>query len=176
MRRERGAALLVLLTVLFTIMAAAAVAALRPLARQHAAQSAQQQSLALARDALRGAALVQRCADTARPLDTLIPCPDGGVEGSAAASCPGTTRGWLPWRTLGIAPQHDASGTCLWIERTGLAVRVIAPGAPTAAQVRTPDPARVVCPGNADPLQYLDAADASITLTLDAAQLTAVCP
>ena len=63
MRRERGAALLVLLTVLFTIMAAAAVAALRPLARQHAAQSAQQQSLALARDALRGAALVQRCAE-----------------------------------------------------------------------------------------------------------------
>jgi hypothetical protein len=176
MTRQRGAAMLALIAVLFAVMAAAAVAALRPMARQHSAVVAQQRALALARDALRGAALVRRCTDTTRPLDTLIPCPEGAIEGTAAASCAGTTRGWLPWRTLGIAPQHDASGTCLWIERDGLTARVIAPGAPAAAQARTPDPSRVVCPGNADPAQYLDAGDVSVTLQLDPAQLAAVCP
>ena len=53
---------------------------------------------------------------------------------------------------------------------------MIAPGAPRAGQVRAPDPARVICPGSADPAQYLDASDVALDLTLDPAALTAACP
>ncbi len=35
---------------------------------------------------------------------------------------------------------------------------------------------RVICPGNADPAQYLDATDAALALTLDPAALAAACP
>ena len=176
MRRQRGVALLLLVAVLFAISAATALAALRPLARRDAAEAAQQRALALARDALRGQAFQRRCADPARPLAELLACPEGAVEGDAAASCPGASRGWLPWRTLGLPPLRDASGTCLWIERDGLALRVVAPGAPTGAQLRNADPARSVCPGGHDPAQYLDAGDAAATLAIDPAELAAACP
>lgn len=176
MKRQRGAALLLVVAVLFAVTAAAAFATIRREARRDATDLAQQHALAEARDALRGHAFQQRCADRTRPLDTLIACPEVANEGDAAALCPGVTRGWLPWRTLGLAPQHDASGTCLWIERNGLEVRVIAPGAPRPGQVRASDPARVICPGNADPAQYLDATDVALDLILDPAALTAACP
>ncbi|MFO1457252.1 MAG: hypothetical protein U1F18_13510 [Steroidobacteraceae bacterium] len=176
MRRQRGAALLLVVAVLFAVTAAAAFATIRREARRDATELAQQQALAQARDALRGLAYQRHCNDHARPLDTLLACPEAATEGDAAALCPGLTRGWLPWRTLGLAPLHDASGTCLWIERNGLGVRVIAPGAPRAGQVRAPDPARVICPGSADPAQYLDASDVALDLTLDPAALTAACP
>lgn len=176
MRRQRGAALLLIVTVLFALTAAAALATIRREARHDATELAQQRVLAQARDALRGHAFRQRCADRTRPLDALLACPEAGSEGDAATLCPGATRGWLPWRTLGLGPLRDASGTCLWIERTGLAVRVVAPGAPRAGQVRSADPSRVLCPGNADPAQYLDAADVALELALDPAALTAACP
>lgn len=175
-RRERGAALLLVVAVLFAVTAAAALAAIRPLARADAAAMEQQRSLGLARDALRGHAYQARCADRTRPLDTLLPCPEGATEGEAAASCPGVSRGWLPWRTLGLPPLRDASGTCLWIERSGLTVRVIAPGPPNAGQARTADPSRLLCPGDADGAQYLDAGDAALELVLDPAALAGACP
>jgi len=177
MRRQRGAALLAMVAVLGAVMAAAAMAHVRQLARAGEQRGGEGQALALARDALRGHALLQRCADPARAPDALLACPEGGgAEGIAAASCAGTSRGWLPWRSLGLPPLRDGAGTCLWLERTGLTARVIAAGPPTAAQDRTPDPARAVCPGNADPLQYLDAGDRAVSLTLDVAALAAACP
>ncbi|MCC6172388.1 MAG: hypothetical protein IT481_10210 [Gammaproteobacteria bacterium] len=177
MRRQHGAALLVLLAVLFTVATAAAVAALRPLARPDRTVAAQQRALALARDALRGHALQQHCADPARPLDALLACPEGpAAEGVAAAAGPGVTRGWLPWRTLGLPPLHDASGTCLWMERDGSTARVIAAGPPVAGQLRGAAPGRTLCPGSVDPAQYLDAGDVAVALVLDAAIVAAACP
>jgi hypothetical protein len=134
-------------------------------------------ALALARDALRGQALLQRCADPGRPLETLLACPEaGGPEGLTAANCAGTARGWLSWRSLGLPPLRDGSGTCLWMELDGLTARVIAPGPASAAQARAPDPARSVCQGSQDAAQYLDPADRELALTLDVAALTAACP
>lgn len=177
MKRQRGATMLFVLTGLFAVTAAAALAALRPLARPDSAIARQQSALAMARDALSGHALRQRCNDPTRPIDTLLACPEGAAgEGIAAAACPGISRGWLPWRTLGLPPLRDASGTCLWIERSGLDVRVIAPGAPPPGQVRISDPARTICPGNDDPAQYLDPTDRALTMVLDVASLTAACP
>jgi hypothetical protein len=177
MRRQRGAALLALVAVLCAITAAAAIAQMRQLARAGDDTTAEQRALALARDALRGDALRRRCADPARPPDTLLACPEsGGAEGDAAENCAGTSRGWLPWRSLGVAPLRDGSGTCLWMERDGLTARVIAPGAPSASQVRAGDPARVICPGSQDPTQYLEAGDRSLALTLHVAALAAACP
>jgi hypothetical protein len=177
MRRQRGAALLALVAVLCAITAAAAMAHMRQLARSGQDPTAESRALALARDALRGQALRQRCADPARPLETLLACPEaGGPEGQAAASCAGISRGWLPWRSLGLPPLRDGSGTCLWMERDGLTARVIAPGPASATQTRAADPARVVCPGSDDPAQYLDPADRELALTLDVAALTVACP
>jgi hypothetical protein len=111
------------------------------------------------------------------PADQLLPCPDlAGPEGQSGATCPGLTRGWLPWRTLGLPPQRDASGTCLWYERQGTNARVIAAGAATASQNRTSLPARPVCGGNNNAAQYLDAADPGITITLNLAAMAAACP
>jgi hypothetical protein len=177
MRRQRGAALLALVAVLCAITAAAAMAQLRQHSRSGQPLTAESRALALARDALRGQALLQRCADPGRPLETLLACPEaGGAEGQAAATCTGTSRGWLPWRSLGLPPLRDGSGTCLWMERDGLTARVVAPGPASTTQTRTADPARVVCPGNADPAQYLDPADRALILTLDVAALTVACP
>lgn len=176
MNRQRGAAMLVLIAVLFAVMAAAAVAALRPMARQHTAAVAQQRSLALARDALHGAALARHCTDATRPLDTLIPCPEGATEGTAAASCAGVTRGWLPWRTLGLPPARDSSGTCLWFERQGATGRVIAPQAARTGQNRASLASRLVCGGNLTAASYLDATDPAVAVAVNLAPVSATCP
>ncbi len=178
MKRQRGAALLALVAVLAAILATATVAQVRRQMRPGQDLVAEGRALVLARDALRGAALLQRCADPGLPLDALLPCPEGvgAVEGVAALSCTGISRGWLPWRSLGLPPLRDGSGTCLWLERNGLTARVIAPGAASTSQLRTVDPARLDCPGNADAAQYLDAGDRELSLILDTAALTAACP
>jgi hypothetical protein len=82
----------------------------------------------------------------------------------------------LPWRTLGLPPLRDASGTCLWYERQGTTARVIATGAPTPAQTRSNLPARQICGGNNTAAQYLDATDAAVTVTLNLAAMVASCP
>ncbi len=177
MKRQRGAALLAVFAVLLALTAAAAAATLRQSATPHARDAAERRALALARDALRGHAQAQHCLDPARPIDTLLACPDSATgEGVAETACPGTTRGWLPWRTLGLPPLRDRSGACLWIERSGASLRIIAPGGAGPGQNRAADPARPVCGGNFDPANYLDATDGALTVTLDAGALAAVCP
>lgn len=177
MKRQRGAALLALTAVLLAITAVAAASTLRQSSNAHAAQAAERRALALARDALLGDAQARRCVDPALPPEALLACPDGaGTEGVAATACAGITRGWLPWRTLGVPPLRDRSGTCLWIERNGMSVRVIAPAGATPGQNRVADAGRTVCGGNLNAGNYLDAADPALTLTLDAAALAALCP
>jgi hypothetical protein len=177
-RRERGAALLLLMSVLVVVAAAAGVALLEQAAAREPGQWDEQQRLVLAADALRGAAFQRRCVTPALAPDVLLACPEtgGGVEGVAAASCPGVSRGWLPWRTLGLPPLRDGSGTCLWFERSGSTARIIAPGAPRAGQDRTTLPGRTSCAGNAVAANYLDAGDAEVSVVLDLAQIAAACP
>lgn len=177
MRRQRGAALLAVFVVLLAITAAAAASTLRQSATAHARDAAERRALALARDAVWGHAQTQHCLDPARPIDALLACPDSTtVEGVAEPACPGTSRGWLPWRTLGLPPLRDRSGACLWIERSGASVRIIAPGGAAPGQSRVADPSRVVCGGNFNAANYLDPVDAALTLTLNAGALAAVCP
>ena len=176
-RRERGAALLAMFALLAAMTAVAAVTLLREAARADGVRMSERQALALARDALRGHAYAAHCANTALPVTSLLPCPDAaGQEGSAAASCAGTTRGGLPWRTLQLPPLRDASGTCLWIERSGATVRVVAPGGARAGQSRAAIAGRSVCGGNLVAANYLDATDPAVTLTLTPAELSGLCP
>lgn len=174
---QRGATLLVLFVVLIVIAASVGAATLRQAASRESRSNREGRTLALAVEALRGRAFQQRCANPALPADELLPCPDAAAaEGLAGASCAGLTRGWLPWRTLGLPPLRDASGTCLWYERQGTSARVIAAGTPTAAQNRSTLPARTICGGNNDPAQYIDAADHAVGITLDLAAMAARCP
>jgi hypothetical protein len=176
-RHQRGAALLAMFALLVALTAVAAVTLLRQSARAAGTQFSEQRSLAVARDALRGHAYAAHCANPALPLDALLPCPDAaGQEGSAAASCAGTTRGGLPWRTLQLPPLRDASGTCLWIERSGASVRIVAPGGARAGQSRAAIAGRDVCGGNLVAANYLDAGDVAVTLTLTAPELAGICP
>jgi hypothetical protein len=176
-KRQRGAALLAVFAVLVALSAAAAVVTFRDASKPESRDIAERRVLALARDALWGYAQAQYCRNPAQPLETLLPCPDAAAtEGLAAPSCPGTTRGWLPWRSLQLPPLRDASGTCLWVERSGVTVRVIAPGGARPGQNRAADPARTICGGNLVAANYLDVTDASLTLTLQPAALAAVCP
>lgn len=175
--RQRGAALLVLFVVLIVVAASVGAATLRQAARGDARSQRQERAMAMAADALRGRAFQQRCANPALPADQLLPCPDAaGVEGHAGATCAGTARGWLPWRTLGLPPLRDASGTCLWYERQGTTARVIAAGPPTATQGRSTLTARTVCGGNNDATQYVDPADHAVSIALDLAAMAARCP
>lgn len=174
---QRGAALLVLFVVLIVVAASVGAATLRQAASGESRSQRQERAMALAAEALRGRAFQQRCVSPALPADELLPCPDAsGVEGEAGASCAGQTRGWLPWRTLGLPPLRDAAGTCLWYERQGTSARVIAAGAPTAAQNRSTLPARPVCGGNHDAAQYLDVGDHAVNIALDLAAMAARCP
>jgi hypothetical protein len=175
--RQRGAVLLLFFVMLIITAASVGAATLRRGASDESNLQRQARDLALAADALRGRAFQQRCANPALPADQLLPCPDAaGMEGQAGATCAGMTRGWLPWRTLGLPPLRDASGTCLWYEREGTGARVIAAGAPTAAQSRSSLPARPVCGGNNNSAQYLDATDHAVTVALDLAAMAARCP
>lgn len=176
-RRERGAALLAMFGLLAALTAVAAVTLLRQSARAEGTQVSEQRALTLARDALRGHAYAAHCANPALPITALLPCPDAaGQEGNATASCPGTTRGGLPWRTLQLPPLRDSSGTCLWIERNGASLRIVAPGGARAGQSRAAIAGRDVCGGNLVAANYLDATDVAVTLTLTAPELAGICP
>jgi len=174
--RQRGAALLVLMVLLVTAVAAFGMAGLRR-GTSEARRNQDQQSLALGIAALRSAAFVRRCANRTTPLADLLPCADASTtEGTSAASCPGLTQGWLPWRTLGLPPLRDSSGTCLWYERNGTTARVIVAGAAIGAQNRSASSGRTICGGNLTATNYLDAGDQSLAMTLDTAAMVARCP
>lgn len=165
--------LLVVLTLGGALLASAQLAPWRD-----AAASAE--TLAVAVNALAGHARAQRCTlGTGAVLDHL-PCPNTGApEGVAAASCPGTVRGRLPWRTLGLPPLRDAAGECLWYERSATGARVIAPGAALAGQTRASAAGAAVCGGHYNAADYLEAAggnDTALPVPAAALALPAGCP
>jgi hypothetical protein len=175
--RQRGAALLVLMLLLATALAAFGIASLQRGNTRDARRMQDQTNFAQATQALHAAAFTQRCRNTTLPPANLLPCPDAAAtEGIAASSCPGLTRGWLPWRTLGLPPLRDSSGTCLWYERQGTTARVIAAGAPIAGQNRNTIAGRPQCGGNLTATNYVDATDASRSLTLNTAAILGRCP
>jgi hypothetical protein len=175
--RERGAALLALMAVIVTAATIAGAVTLQRMASHAPAKQNEGRALALAAEALRGLAFQHHCLDTSIPLPNLLPCPDAaGVEGVAGASCAGLTQGWLPWRTLGLPPLRDSSGTCLWYERNGTTARVIAAGPAAAGQTRASLGTRPVCGGNNTPANYVNASDHAVAAALDTALMTARCP
>jgi hypothetical protein len=174
--RQRGATLLLLMVLLVTAVAAFGVAGLQR-GTTDARRNQDQQNIAMGIAALRSAAFVRRCADRTRPLNDLLPCADAATtEGVSAASCPGLTQGWLPWRTLGLPPLRDSSGTCLWYERQGTTARVIVAGAATGSQNRGASSGRTICGGNLAASNYLDTGDAAVSMTLNTAAMVARCP
>lgn len=131
--RQSGAALLILLLAL-------TLGGLSWLLQQPAAHSAAfpardkatDRALAQAKEALLGYAAAypeyHLKGSPARPafVPGHLPCPDTGSalghEGTEAGSCGSkgvTVIGHFPWRSLGLPPQRDGSGECLWYAVSG---------------------------------------------------------
>lgn len=171
MRTQRGAAALLLLLVLLATVVSL-FAAGQPPSGATVRDGQSQRALAEAAQVLAGYARARRCELGAGTVPSHLPCPDAGVvEGQAAPSCPGVSRGRLPWRTLGIAPLRDGYGECLWYERGPTGARVIAPGPALAGQSRAASGAAPVCGGHYAQADYLEAAGNDRELALDAALL-----
>lgn len=105
-----------------------------------------------------------------------LPCPQawGDVgsanEGRAAASCAGGI-GWLPWRTLGLAPALDASGRQIWY--------VISPGwhrpnSSATLTINSNTPAQLTLDGR-PVIALLIAPGAPLAMAPNASQLAAGC-
>jgi hypothetical protein len=154
----------------------AGAASLRRAAARQRGVEQEQQNLAMAATALKAFAFARHCANPAQPLAALLPCPDGAAQEGVAATTCGTVPGWLPWKTLGLPPLKDRSGTCLWYEPQGLTARVIAPGAALAGQNRAAASGRQICGGNRTVSNYVDSADVSHPLALDVTTMLARCP
>jgi len=123
-RRQRGAALLVVMLVVLVAATAVLVSRLDPtdLARDRDQRTAA--ALAAARAALIDYATTRQVG--VADGRALLPCPDadgsGPVGDAQPAACGGAGEaalGRLPWRTLGIAPPVDRSGACLWYVVSG---------------------------------------------------------
>jgi hypothetical protein len=176
-KRQHGATLTVLVVLIASALAVAATVIVQRASSREPARLDEARNLALAADALRGFAFARRCVDTSVPLPDLLPCPDAAAtEGVSASICPGLTQGWLPWRTLGLPPLRDTSGTCLWYERQGITARIVAAGGASAGQNRAPLAGRATCGGNLTATNYMDAADPSLAIALNATLLTTRCP
>jgi hypothetical protein len=175
--RQHGAALIAIMVMMTSVLSVAAVVTMKQLAGYKPVQLEQQRNLALAVSALRAHAFARRCIVPGLPLTDALPCPDApGTEGVAAASCPANSRGWLPWRTLGLPALRDRSGTCLWYERQGTTARVIAAGGAQTGQNRNAAAGRTICGGNLAAANYIDVQDVSLSMALDTTLITARCP
>lgn len=119
MKRQRGAALMVILLIAGVLAAFFAVRALNGANTERDKVTAA--ALAQAKDALIGFAVTYR--DT--HIDQVfgyLPCPDIDMNDGVSDSCGATEVtmvGRLPWRTLGIPPLRDSAGECLWYAVSG---------------------------------------------------------
>lgn len=175
--RQRGAVgLLLMLLIVLTLGGALLASTLGA----GTGQAASAEALALAADAVAGHARAQRCLLGTGTVIAHLPCPNTGApEGVAAPACPGTTRGRLPWRTLGLAPLRDAAGECLWYERSATGARVIAPGVALAGQTRASGGGATVCGGHYSAADYLEPAggnDVALSISAAALALPPGCP
>jgi hypothetical protein len=118
-RRQRGLALLVLLTLFAMAAAYMLVSSLNrsatalTLARSNSNQAAMQQAKAALIAWSASEALQTQSGGTFQP--GALPCPDRNNDGAAEPTCTNANLlGRLPYKTLGIAPLYDASGEVLW--------------------------------------------------------------
>jgi len=124
--RQRGAALILLMLVVIIASASVLLANLNRDDFRTRRVSDTQATLAAAKEALLEYAVLNPDANPGRSYS--LPCPDmdgsGGLpEGEAHSGNCGaqgvSALGRLPWRTLGIAAQQDASSECLWYVVSG---------------------------------------------------------
>ena len=127
MKRQHGAALMIMLLILGVMGAFMAIRTLNGL--QSARDQITAQALAQAKDALIGYAVTYRDThpDGLNNLDKpwgYLPCPDTDNDGVAEPNCGSkdvTFIGRLPWKTLGLPPLRDSAGECLWYAVSGRA-------------------------------------------------------
>ena len=125
-RLQRGAALLIVMLVVLVAATTVLVSRLDVTDVRTRRQTDAQESLAYARAALIDYAATRP--DFYPGQAVALPCPDiddsgGWLEGDAHTdACGGvgeTVIGRVPWRTLGIDPPKDSSGSCLWYVVSG---------------------------------------------------------
>jgi len=122
LRKQRGAALMVMLVILIIGATAMLLHSLNSTTLRLEREQITADALAHAKEALISYAISSENtgAATARPGN--FPCPDTDAPGTAAygseqgscSSAGGTTIGRLPWKTLGIPELLDADGEPLW--------------------------------------------------------------
>lgn len=121
MKRQRGAALMVILLIAGVLAAFFAVRALNGANTERDKVTAA--ALAQAKDALIGFAATYRDTHPGQMFG-FFPCPDTNNDGNAEPSCGlinVSVVGRLPWRTLGLPPLRDSAGECLWYAVSGWA-------------------------------------------------------
>lgn len=126
LKRQHGAALLIILTIIGIGAAVMLVSALNNASIRNERDRITADALAKAKDALIGYAVTYR---DSHPNNVFgyLPCPDVNNDGNADAN-QGSTQcagkdipvvGRLPWKTLGLPPLHDGAGECLWYAVSG---------------------------------------------------------
>jgi hypothetical protein len=122
LKKQRGAALLIMLVILVVGATGMMVSSLNSATLLSERNNITSQALAQAREALIGyAASVQISSDTSsdQPRPGELPCPDnhplGDInEGSPSTPCNSNALGRLPWKKLGLPDLRDGSGERLW--------------------------------------------------------------
>lgn len=109
-RREKGLALVVMLTVIALGAVMLALSAFSANARKAERDNETNRALSEAKDALIGYALRHAT------LPGALPCPDTTNDGTTNVSGQNCTAyiGQLPWKTLGLGDLRDSAGECLW--------------------------------------------------------------
>lgn len=128
-KRQRGAALLIILTIIGIGVAVLLIGALTRAANRIEADKKTAAALAQAKDALIGYAATYRDTHTDAggykdKVFGYLPCPDTNNDGQADPPCGNkdvTVAGRLPWKTLGLPPLRDSAGECLWYVVSGRA-------------------------------------------------------
>jgi type II secretory pathway pseudopilin PulG len=135
MRRQRGAAFIVMLVILIIGVTALLVSSLSSTAIKSKRDEVTAKALAQAKEALIGYAISSEKANnlTARPGN--FPCPDTDAPGTSGYGnenvipmCAAGDIGRLPWKTLGIPELLDADGEPLWYAISGNFRKSPAPG------------------------------------------------
>jgi hypothetical protein len=119
-RKQEGIVVLVLVIIIAVSTIAYALSEFSPSKVKHQQVISAGKALSRAKDALIAHAVAR--ADVVKPSEQpgrlgYLPCPanDNG-EGNSVGNCGSQNEaalGWLPWRSLGLPPLRDESGTCL---------------------------------------------------------------
>ncbi len=120
-KRQTGAALLILLTIFMLAAASALLAKINGISSKLNQNQTTVAVLAQAKDALIGFALSYAEQHPGQPQGYL-PCPDTTGDGTANGACGiagQSVIGRLPWRTLKLPPLRDGAAECLWYAVSG---------------------------------------------------------